>query len=241
MGKRIISQRRGRGTSTYRAPSFRYVAEVRHRPYDALEKTSIVTGKVIDIINCPGHSTPLVAIEYDNGDRVFNLAAEGIYTGKTITSGSKSKPELGNIVPLKNVPIGAQVFNIESQPGDGGKFMRSAGASALVIAKTKNSVTLKLQSRKTKEFNPECRAIVGVAAGGGRLEKPLLKAGKRAKIMRAKNKLYPQTSGVAMNAVDHPFGSGRGRHIGKSKVAPKNAPPGRNVGSIRSRRTGHKK
>ena len=115
------------------------------------------------------------------------------------------------------------------------------GTCNFSLYKTKNKVIVQFKSKKTKELNPECRAIVGIAAGGGRLEKPILKAGKRMKMMRAKNKLYPQTSGVAMNAVDHPFGSGRGRHIGKSKVAPRFAPPGRNVGSIRSKRTGAKK
>lgn len=241
MGKRIISQRRGRGTTTYRSPSFKYVSEIKHRPYDEMEKSGILNGKIVDIINCPGHFTPLIAVEYENGDRIFSFAAEGVYTGKEITSGNNSKPEIGNITPLKNAQIGTQVFNIESQPGDGGKFMRSAGTAAVVIGKTKNKVIVQFKSKKTKELNPECRAIVGIAAGGGRLEKPILKAGKRMKMMRAKNKLYPQTSGVAMNAVDHPFGSGRGRHIGKSKVAPRFAPPGRNVGSIRSKRTGAKK
>lgn len=241
MGKNIISQRRGRGTTTYRSPSFRFVAEIKHRPYDELEKTSIVKGKIIDILNCPGHTTPLIAIKYENGDKVFNFAAEGIFTGKDITSGQKSKPEIGNIAPLKNIPIGTRIFNIESQPGDGGKFMRAAGSTATIIDKSEKLVTVQFKSKKTKEINPESRAIIGIAAGSGRLEKPILKAGKRMHMMRAKNKLYPQTSGVAMNAVDHPFGSGRGRHIGKSKVAPRFAPPGRKVGSIRSRRTGAKK
>ena len=69
----------------------------------------------------------------------------------------------------------------------------------------------------------------------------MLKAGKHYHAMKARNKLYPVTSGVAMNAVDHPFGSGRGRHVGKPKTPPKNAPPGRNVGLIRARRTGRKR
>lgn len=241
MGKRIISQRRGRGSTTYRSPSFRYVAKVKHRPYDEIERTSIVKGKIVDILNCPGHSAPLVAIEYENGEIDFNLAAEGIHTGKNISSGQMSKPETGNITPLKNIPVGSQIFNIESRPGDGGKFMRAAGSSAVIISKSKDAVTIQFSSKKMKELNPECRAVIGTAAGSGRLEKPILKAGKRMHMMRAKNKLYPLTSGVAMNAVDHPFGSGRGRHIGKSKVAPRNAPPGRNVGSIRARRTGSQK
>jgi large subunit ribosomal protein L2 len=72
------------------------------------------------------------------------------------------------------------------------------------------------------------------------MDKPVLKAGKKAKIMKGKNKLFPKTSGVAMNAVDHPFGSGRGRHMGKPRTVSRNAPPGRKVGSIASKRTGKK-
>ena len=83
--------------------------------------------------------------------------------------------------------------------------------------------------------------MVGVLAGGGRTEKPFLKAGTKMHAMRAKNKLYPKTSGVAMNAVDHPFGSGRGRHPGKPKTPPRYAHAARNVGLIRAKRTGKKK
>ena len=97
-----------------------------------------------------------------------------------------------------------------------------------------------MPSKKQKQFHPNCRATVGVIAGSGKGEKPILKAGKRHHMMKARNKLYPQTSGVAMNAVDHPFGSGRGRHKGKPTIAPRFAPPGRKVGMIRARRTGRK-
>ena len=83
--------------------------------------------------------------------------------------------------------------------------------------------------------------MVGVVAGGGRPDKPFVKAGKRWHAMKARNKLYPITSAVAMNATDHPFGSGRGRHKGKPSVPPRHAPPGRNVGLIRARRTGMKR
>ena len=79
---------------------------------------------------------------------------------------------------------------------------------------------------------------LGKIAGSGKKEKPLVKAGKKYHIMKAKGKLYPRTSGVAMNAVDHPFGSGRGRHAGKPLTAPRFAPPGRNVGKIKAKRTG---
>ena len=110
-----------------------------------------------------------------------------------------------------------------------------------MVAKTEKAVRIKLPSNKEKSFLPHCRAAVGIIAGGGRLEKPLLKAGIAFMKMRAKNKLYPVTSGVAMNAVDHPFGSGRGRHMGKPRTVSRHAPPGRKVGSIASRKTGKKK
>ena len=98
-----------------------------------------------------------------------------------------------------------------------------------------------MPSKKEKEFNANCRATIGVVAGGGRLEKPFLKAGKKWHAKRARGKLYPVTSAVAMNAVEHPFGSGRGRHMGKPNVAPRHAPPGRKVGLVRPRRTGRKR
>ena len=98
-----------------------------------------------------------------------------------------------------------------------------------------------MPSKQQKTFLPNCRATIGVLAGSGRVDKPFVKAGKKFHAMKAKNKLYPKTSGVAMNAVDHPFGSGRGRHIGKPKTPPRNAPAGRNVGLIRAKRTGRKR
>jgi large subunit ribosomal protein L2 len=141
---------------------------------------------------------------------------------------------------LRNTKIGTIIHNIESKVGDGGKHTRAAGSFSTVVAKTGTKVSVKMSSKKIKQFDIDCRATIGVVAGGGRKDKPILKAGKRHFIMKAKNKLYPQTSGVAMNAVDHPFGSGRGRHIGKAKTVSRHAPPGRKVGSISPKRTGKK-
>ena len=241
MGKRIISQRRGRGTSTYRAPSHRYIGSTSHRPYDEIEKSGVIEGKVLDIINCPGHSAPLAEIEYEGGSRSLTLASVGLNTKQKIISGGKAEVKEGNTIPLKNAQIGTTLCNIESQVGDGGKFMRSAGSFAKVIGKGNKKVTIQFKSKKTKVLNENCRATVGIIAGGGRKDKPILKAGKKMHMMRARNKLYPRTSGVAMNAVDHPFGSGRGRHMGKPRTVSRHAPPGRKVGSISSKKTGKKK
>ena len=241
MGKRIIQQRRGRGTSTYIAPSHRYKAQVTHRKYDEKEKTDIIYGKVIDLIHCPGHSAPLAKIAYETGEKVFIIAPEGVRVNDIVASGLKAPIQIANTTCLKNIPEGTSIYNVENQPGDGGKFVRTSGTSARVISRLKDKVVVRLPSKNQKTLDEKCRATIGIVAGAGRVEKPFIKAGKKFHAMKAKNKLYPKTSGVAMNATDHPFGSGRGRYPGKPTTAPKNAPPGRKVGMIRARKTGRGK
>ena len=97
-----------------------------------------------------------------------------------------------------------------------------------------------MPSKKEKKLHPNCRAVIGVIAGSGRLDKPIVKAGKQYYIKKAKSKLWPRTSAVKMNAIDHPFGSGRGKNP-KPKIAKRNSPPGAKVGLIRPRRTGKRK
>lgn len=237
MGKNLIQQRRGKGSSTYRAPSFRYKGKVSHNKL----RDGSVKGKVADIIKCRGHSAPLIEVLFENKEKTLMIAPESIKVGDPIVSGPEAKAKTGFILPLKNIPEGTSIFNIESTPGDGGKFVKSSGTFAKVVGKTKAGVSIKLPSNKKKIFNQECRACVGVIAGSGRLEKPFLKAGNKYYAMRAKNKLYPHVCGISMNAVAHPFG-GKGSHTkGRPLQASRNAPPGRKVGSISPRRTGHKR
>ncbi|HLC99135.1 MAG TPA: 50S ribosomal protein L2 [Candidatus Nanoarchaeia archaeon] len=236
MGKNLIQQARGKGSPTYRAPSFRYRGRAEHS--SLTDKT--VNGEVCDIIHCPGHSGPLVQVKYSNGEDVLSFAAEGIKVGDVVASGPEAGVEIGNTLPLRNVPLGTLVYNIESMPGDGGKFVRSSGTFARVLTKTKDSIVIELPSKKQRSFSPECRACVGMVAGGGRLDKPLLKAGVDYYKMKAKNKLWPSISGSAQNAVDHPFGNSRSSRKSKARPVPRNAPPGRKVGMLRPRRTGRK-
>ena len=137
----------------------------------------------------------IVEINYDNGKKNFLIAAEGLKVGDNIRIGTKSELINGNILPLEDIPVGTSIFNIESIPGDGGKFVRSAGGYAKVISKKGKEVLIQLPSKKQKSFNSKCRASIGVIAGSGRREKPFLKAGKRYHYMRSRNKLYPQISG----------------------------------------------
>ncbi len=238
MGKRIITQRRGRGTTTYRAHSFRWSYEVRHRVHDDHEKTGVLGGVVADIVNSKGHSAPLALIKSDDGQRYIIFAPLGIRVNDKIFSGHKAQSKPGNTLPLEMIPEGTQIYNIETKPYDGGSLVRSAGSSAKVVASSEKGIQVVLPSKKKKIFNPKCRATIGVIAGSGRKDKPFVKAGKRYHLMKAKGKLYPRTSAVKMNSVDHPFGSGRGKNVGKPKTPPRFAPPGRNVGLIRAKRTG---
>ena len=146
----------------------------------------------------------------------------------------------GNILRLKNIPVKTKVYCIESRPGDGGKYIKSGGNHATISRVSENEIIVLMPSKKEKKFNPNVRAIIGVIAGDGRTQKPIVKAGKMYHIKKTKSKLWPRTSAIKVNAVDHPFGSGRGKNP-KSKIAKRNAPPGARVGLIRPRRTGHKR
>ncbi len=196
-------------------------------------KNAVIKG----IIDCPGHSAPLMAVEFEN-EMFLTAAPEGVREGDKISIGKPETFKAGDIAYLKDIPIGASIFNIESKPGDGGKFVRASGGFAKIMAKNGDSVTVRLPSKKLKEFNAKCRATVGRIAGSGRTEKPFLKAGAVYHKMKSKGKLYPRTSGVSMNAVDHPFGGSSSSVKGRPTIAPRNAPPGRKVGKLRPRRTG---
>ena len=232
MGKRLIQQRRGRGTHTYRAPSFRYKGEVK-MPLQPVQ------GTVVDLVHCQGHSAPLMEISYHDGQKGLTVAPQGICVGAEISVGGDVVQD-GNFLSLRNIPEGTFVHNMELRPGDGGKLVRSSGSFAKILAKSDEGVLVMLPSRKEKMFSPDCRAAIGLVAGGGRPEKPFLKAGTHYKRMRARNKLYPKVCGISMNAVDHPFG-GKCSHIkGRPTQSPRSAPPGRKVGKIAPRRTGRK-
>jgi large subunit ribosomal protein L2 len=200
-----------------------------------------INGKIIDFICCPGHSAPLMKIEYEDGKTVLLPAPEGVRINDPVESGATKKIRPGNTLPLKAIPEGTTIYNIEFQPGDGGKFVRSSGAFAKIVSKTGNFVTIRLPSKREKTFNAECRACIGIVAGGGRKEKPLLKAGNVMRAKRARNKLYPIVSPNSMSAISHPYGNTRSLRKSKAKPVSRNAPPGRKVGMIAAKRTGRRK
>lgn len=233
MGKRLIQQARGKGGPRYRAPSFKYLGDIKYRSLD----NSIIKGTIKDFAKCPGHLSPLAAIEFEDKLRMFMIAPEGIRTGEILTFGGREVKN-GNVLSLNDIPEGTEIFNIESIPGDGGKFCRTSGTNARVVSKTDTHATIVLSSKKRRIFNLKCRATIGIVAGSGRHEKPFLKAGNRHYARKARNKLYPLTRASAMNAVDHPYGNKRTSRKAKQKPASKFAPPGRKVGKLWPKRTG---
>ena len=235
MGRRIFGQRRGRGTPTFRAPSHRYKAKLDHRK---TEGSDVISGQVVDIEHDPARSAPIAAVEFEDGDQRLILVPEGIAVGEEIQVGVSAEIKPGNTLPLAEIPEGVPVCNVESNQGDGGKFARASGVNADLITHDRNAAVVQLPSGEVKRLDPQCRATIGVVAGGGRKEKPMVKAGNKYHKMKARGTKWPRVRGVAMNAVDHPFGGGGRQHPGKPKSVSRNAPPGRKVGDISSRRTG---
>lgn len=235
MGTRIKTQRRGKGSPTFKAKQ-----KGKKSKYISPEKKGKMKAQVIDFIKDTGRSAPLAKIVAEGKKEFFTVAAEGMYLGEEIEIGQDAELKIGNIIPLSNVPEGCPIFNIELTPGDGGKMAKSTGNYSLLVSKSGKKATIRLPSGKNKKLSLQCRAIIGNAAGGERTEKPFIKAGSKYYHMKAKSRPWHKTRGVAMNAVAHPHG-GEQHHVGKSKSVSRHAPPGRKVGQISSKRTGKKK
>jgi large subunit ribosomal protein L2 len=234
MGKRIIQQARGAGGPGYRAPSFKYKGRVRHAP-----PRGETEGTVVDLISCKGHSAPLARVKYTDGSKGLIIAPVGVTIGQKLKVNTMEM-QTGNTMALRDIPIGTTICNIELRPGDGGKFCRASGTFARLLSHIGNSATIQLPSKRKKTLPIQCRASVGIVAGGGRPDKPLLRAGTSHYKMKARNKLYPKVRGAAQNAVDHPFGNKRTSRKSKARPIARNAPPGRKVGMIAAKRTGRK-
>src|SRR3989344_2712553 len=221
MGTRLRQQKRGRGGPAYRSPGHRFLGDIR---YDfPLGKT--LTGSVVGFKHDPARDV---------------LVAEGLSIGDSIHIGRDAQMGLGSITALKNVPDGTAVFNVELRPGDGGKISRSGGTACYKLAEDEDTgkISIQFSSQTVRTLSPLCLATVGIASGGGRLEKPFLKAGAKRFKMHALNRYYPHVRGRAMSAYDHPYG---GKTGGKPTTVSHGTPPGRKAGHIGASRTGRSK
>ncbi len=239
LGKRIRVQRRGRGTSVFRASTHKRVAPVKYPSVTVTEKKGVVNGQVKNIIHDPGRGSPMVAVKLETGETYYSVVPEGVYEGQRTQIGDEAAVEIGNILPIGKIPEGTMVCNIELSHGDGGKMVRASGAYATIISHTPDGTIIRLPSKRTRYVNDLCRATVGIISGAGRTEKPFLKAGTKFHLMKAKGHMYPRTRGRAMIAACHPYGSSNkgGRKV---TTVSRNAPPGRKVGLIAARSAGNR-
>jgi len=237
VGKRIRVQRRGRGTSTFRAATHKRVAPVQYPAIPKVDREGVVGGVIEEIVHESGRGSPIAAVRLETGELYHTVVPEGVYEGQPIQAGGGAAVEIGNILPLGKVPAGTMVCNVELSPGDGGKLARSSGAYITVVAHTPEGTMVKLPSGKTRYLNDLCRATMGIVSGAGRADKPFLKAGAKFHLMQAKGRVYPRTRGRAMVAAAHPYGSGR-RGARKVTTVSRRAPPGKKVGLIAARRAG---
>jgi len=240
MGKRIRVQRRGRGSSTFRAPTHKRVAQVQYPSVTEKQREGTTHGKITGIVHEPGRGSPLASITLETGETYHTVVPEGVYEGQPIQIGDKASVDIGNVLPLGKIPEGTMICNIELSPEDGGKIARSSGSYAMVVAHTPEGTIIKLPSGKNRYINDLCRATIGVVSGAGRVEKPFLKAGNKFHLKKAKGQLYPRTRGRAMVAAAHPYGSSR-RGARKVTTVSRRAPPGKKVGLIAARGAGRKK
>jgi large subunit ribosomal protein L8e len=193
----------------------------------------------------PARATQVVfndPIRYRKAKELF-IAPEGLYTGQFIYAGKKATLTIGNTKPVGEMPEGTIICNVEEKAGDRGAIARASGDYAIVVAHNPDAgiTRIKLPSGSKKVIPSSCRATVGQVAGGGRTEKPLLKAGAAYHKYKAKRNSWPKVRGVAMNPVEHPHGGGNHQHIGHASTVRRDAPPGQKVGLIAARRTGRLK
>lgn len=239
LGKRILVQRKGRGSPAFRSLSHRKRGKARYLPLKEKERKDKVEFTIIDFIHERGRGVPLMLVRYEDGSECFLPPPEGVYVGQKLIQGLNAALEVGNVLPAHKIPEGTWICNVEMRPGDGGTLCRASGTHAQISGHSKEGPSIQLPSRSSKTIHQDARAMIGIIAAGGRPDRPFLKAGLKRAFMRAKgHKSFPVVRGAAMNAASHPHGGGAHQGPGKPTTVSRNAPPGRKVGLIAARRTG---
>jgi len=244
MGRVIRMQRKGRG-GVFKSHTTHRKGAAKFRSLDFSERHGYVKGVVKALVHDPGRGAPLAKVNFRNpykyGDKLATfIAVEGLYSGQFVYAGKKAQLKIGNVLPLASMPEGAIISNVECRPGDRGKVARASGEYTTIIAHNpeNNTTRIRMPSGAKKVVQSDCRAQVGIIAGGGRTDKPIMKAGRSYWKYKAKRNCWPVVRAVAMNPVEHPFGGGNHQHIGRPSTAGRYYPAGRKVGMIAARRTG---
>jgi large subunit ribosomal protein L2 len=180
-----------------------------YRIIDFKRRKDGVWGTVVSIEYDPNRSSRIALVQYDDGVKTYILAPEGLKAGDKVVSGEEAEPRVGNCLPLRRVPLGMVVHNLEMQPGRGGQLCRSAGTSATLTAREGHWAQVTLPSGEVRRVSSECRATIGTIGNADHMNISLGKAGRKRWMGRK-----PHQRGVAQNPVSHPMGGGEGRTSG---------------------------
>jgi large subunit ribosomal protein L2 len=188
----------------------------RYRVIDFRRKKDTVWARVVSIEYDPNRSARIALLRYDDGTRANILAPQGLAAGARVISGENAEPRLGNCLPLRRIPLGMTIHNIELQPGRGGQTARSAGTSATLTAREGKWAQITLPSGEVRRVSSECRASIGSIGNAEHMNVSLGKAGRKRHLGRK-----PHNRGTSMNPVSHPMGGGEGRsHGGRYPCSP---------------------
>ncbi|MES2797082.1 MAG: 50S ribosomal protein L2 [Bacteroidota bacterium] len=206
----VIKRTGGRNNDGHRTMRYRGGGHKRrYRVIDFNRTKFDVPATVLTIEYDPNRTARIALIEYSDGEKAYIIAPQGLKVGKTVISGTSVAPEVGNTLPLSNMPLGTIIHNIELRPGMGAEMARSAGTYAQLLARDGKYATIKLPSGEMRMVLAKCLATVGSVSNADHMNVNLGKAGRNRWLGRR-----PRVRGVAMNPVDHPMGGGEGRSSG---------------------------
>jgi large subunit ribosomal protein L2 len=180
-----------------------------YRIIDFKRRKDGVWANVVAIEYDPNRSARIALLQYEDGTKTYILAPEGLKAGDRVTSGVDVEPTVGNCMPLRSVPLGMTIHNIELQPGRGGQICRSAGTAATLTAREGKWAQITLPSGEVRRVSSECRATIGMIGNAEHMNISLGKAGRKRWLGRK-----PHNRGTSMNPVSHPMGGGEGRTAG---------------------------
>jgi len=204
-----VGLRKSGGRNTYGRITVRHRgggARRKYRVIDFLRSEHGVEGKIVAVEYDPNRNVRLGLVSYKNGSKRYILLPEGLGVGNIVVAGKDVEAKVGNALPLRLIPVGFNVHNIEIKPGQGGTFARSAGTTAQLIGKSDKYATLRMPSTEVRMVHLDCWATVGVLGNADYKNISFGKAGRTRQ-----RGFRPSVRGMAMNPVDHPHGGGEGR------------------------------
>ncbi|OQM34103.1 50S ribosomal protein L2 [bacterium endosymbiont of Pedicinus badii] len=187
----------------------------KYRLIDFKRNKDNIFAKVLRIEYDPNRSANIAYLVYQDGEKRYVIAPKGIKVGDKIQSGENIDIRIGNCLPIKNIPIGINIFNIEIKAKKGGQIARSAGSYAQILSKEENYATIRLRSGEIRKIHTSCRATIGEVGNNEHMLRSLGKAGAKRW-----HGIRPTVRGTAMNPIDHPHGGGEGKNFGKHPVSP---------------------